>query len=322
MMLSALIALPFLFVAPQGDEAPKPLPAPARQQAPEYMKALQAAGKAYQAKQYQEAADGYEKALKTEGLPDRMKAGVNYSLGRAYAMAGQKDKAVAAIIGAIDAGFYDFDAIADDKDVASVAKDAKIAEAMKRNQAKKDAADAEMAKKNEEMRKQFDEQMKEKKAELLEKLKDEKGAGFDFKFDVKGVDGKPLSSKIHEGKVAVVDIWGTWCPPCRLEIPNFVELVKKHKNDAFVMVGLNDEHTNDHINGDAEVEKVKKFAQKNGITYALGMINPDTFKQVPGFQGYPTTLFIDKKGKVRLVEVGYSSLDNIDVIVSALLAEK
>lgn len=321
MMFSALLALPFLMMSPQ-DEAPKPLAPASRPAMPEWRKTLMAADKAYGEKKYKEAAEGYEKAVGMVELPAPNKSRVYYGLGRAFAMAGEKDKAVTAIVNAIDGGFFDFDGLADDTDLTTVARDAKIADAMKRNQAKKDANDAEVKKQMESARKSMDERAKEQKDELLEKLKDEKGAGFEFKFDLKGVDGKPISSKIHEGKVAVIDIWGTWCPPCRMEIPNFVELVKKHKNDAFVMIGLNDESTREHKNGDAEAAKVKKFAAKNGIEYPLALIDEATIKQVPGFQGYPTTLFVDKKGKVRLVEVGYSSLDNIDAIVSALLAEK
>ncbi|MBI3818026.1 MAG: redoxin domain-containing protein [Planctomycetes bacterium] len=322
MFLSVIVVIPIFWQASQGA-APKGLPAPQSKPAtPEWYKGLIDAGKAYYEKRYSDAAAGYAKVLAAPELPPQRKSNIYYSLGRSEAMAGNKENAVAALVNAIDNGFYDFDGLADDKDTASVANDSKIADAMKRNQSKKDAADAEAKKKTDSMRAQWDKQIRDKKTELLEKLKDEKGAGFDFKLEATGIDGKPMNSKLYEGKVAIIHIWGTWQFPCVVGIPNFVELVNKHKNDAFVMIGLNDEHSIDHINGAAEAAKVKKFATKNNIQFPLGLVTPEIFKQVPGTQSYPMTMYIDKKGKVRLIDVGYSSFENIDAIVTALLSER
>src|SRR5262249_29822469 len=47
---------------------------------------------------------------------------------------------------------------------------------------------------------------------------------FEFDFDLKDVNGQKLSKADFAGKVLIVDIWGTWCPPCRMEIPHFLEL--------------------------------------------------------------------------------------------------
>lgn len=308
------------------DEAPKPLPKPAAQaprgEAPAWMKSFQTAQKLYSEKKYAEAAAEYEKVAAEPSLPANRKSMVAYGIARAYAKADNKTKATEALVKAIDGGMYDFDAIAEDPDLGAIPKEAAVAEAMKRNMKKKDEADAKAKAEMEKARADMDKRMEEKKGELIEKLKDPKGAGFEFTFNLKGLDGKEVSSKSIEGKVAIVDIWGTWCPPCRLEIPNFVELVKRKKGADFVMIGLNDENTRDHKNGEKEAEKVRKFAQKNDIAYPLAMIDPETFGKVPEFQGYPTTLFIDRKGVVRLVEVGYTSLANMEAVVDALLAEK
>ncbi|HKE01898.1 MAG TPA: TlpA disulfide reductase family protein, partial [Planctomycetota bacterium] len=127
--------------------------------------------------------------------------------------------------------------------------------------------------------------------------------------------------KSLEGKVAIVDIWGTWCPPCRLEIPHLVELSKKHASDPFVIVGLGDEDRKQNKDFDKEAKKEAAFAKENGMNYTLALIDTPTLKQVPKFSGYPTTLFIDKTGKVRLVEIGYKPLDYLDGVVAALLKE-
>lgn len=235
-------------------------------------------------------------------------------IGREHFLAGSKAKAGEFVAKGIDAGFYNYEAIQADKEFGGVFEESAVKDAVKRNTTKKDAFDAEVKKKKEEASKKWRE-------ELKSKLEDPNGAGFDFTFNLKDLDGKPVSSEMIKGKVAIVDIWGTWCPPCRMEIPHFIDLVKKYNKGDFVMIGLNDEHTNDHVNGEKEAEKARKFAKENGINYTLALIDPATFNQVPDFQGYPTTLFIDKKGKVRFLEIGYSPLENLDAVVTALLAE-
>jgi thiol-disulfide isomerase/thioredoxin len=325
--LAALVASAFLltgakvaFAAPQDEPAPAKKPA-ARPAQPEWQKAYMAANQALEKKDYETAITEFEKVLGDSETVEGAKPSVAYNIGCCNAMLGKKDKAVEYVVKAIDLGFYDFDHINGDDDLKSVRGDAKIAEAMKRNQAKKDAKDAEAKKGMDETRKKWDEMMNPKLPDALEKVKDPAGAGFDFTFDLKTLDGKPISSKSIAGKVAIVDIWGTWCPPCRMEIPNFVELMKRHKSDDFVLIGLNDEDRKQNVDAEKSAKLASDFAKKNGITYPLALIDTKTIKQVPKFSGYPTTLFIDRTGKVRLVEVGYHPADYMDGIVKELLAE-
>src|SRR5262245_51014001 len=289
---------------------------------------LQKGAELYQKKDWDGSIAAFQKVLDSKDAPDQAKASAAYNTGCDHALAGRKDQAVEFVVKSIDLGYLDFDHIRTDEDLTSVINDPKIADAMKRNQAKKDAADAEAKKQEAEAKKQMEEVRKAKDPEYmkelpaaLEKLKDKAGPGFNFTFDLKTLDGKPLTSKALLGKVVVVDIWGTWCPPCRLEIPNFITVVDRHKNDAFAMVGLNDEDRGQKVDRNAAAQRTKAYAEKNGINYTLGLIDTKTIKQVPGFQGYPTTIFLDRTGKVRMVEVGYKPADYIDAIVKALLAE-
>jgi thiol-disulfide isomerase/thioredoxin len=289
---------------------------------------LQKGAELYQKKDWDGSIAAFQKVLDSKDAPDNFKASAAYNIGCDHALAGRNDKAVEYVVKAIDLGFFEWDHLRVDEDLKSVVNDPKIADAMKRNQAKKDAADAEQKKLEAEQKKMMEERRKSMDVELmkelpaaLEKLKDKNGPGFNFTFDLKTLDGKPLTSKGLAGKVAVVDIWGTWCPPCKLEIANFVSVVDRHKNDPFAMVGLNDEDKQQNVDANAAAERVKAFAEKNGINYTLGLIDTKTIKQVPGFQGYPTTIFLDRTGKVRMLEVGYKPAEYIDAIVKALLAE-
>jgi len=151
--------------------------------------------------------------------------------------------------------------------------------------------------------------------EALENLA--KFESFPFDFALTDLEGKERKLADYKGKVLIVDIWGTWCPPCRMEIPHFIELHKKHKEQGLEIVGINYEE------GSPEEIKdvIKKFIEENGMTYTCVIGDDATRDRVPNFEGFPTTLFIDRTGKVRFKEVGYRPLAALEAVVSTLLAE-
>ncbi len=145
-----------------------------------------------------------------------------------------------------------------------------------------------------------------------------KNESFPFDFDLKDVDGKPVKLADFKGKVTIVDVWGTWCPPCRKEVPHFVDLAAKYDAKGLKIVGINC----DEEGTPAEVKKtIKDFIAAAKIPYPCVLDDDKTKTKIPGFQGYPTTLFLDRTGKVRLVLVGYTAMNRLDAIVAALLAE-
>jgi thiol-disulfide isomerase/thioredoxin len=141
---------------------------------------------------------------------------------------------------------------------------------------------------------------------------------FPFEFDLPNLDGKQVSSKDYLGKVIIVDFWGTWCGPCVAEIPHFVKLHQKHRDQGFDMVGINYE------NGASSEEKIKvirDFKAISNVSYECLLGDSATSNQVPGFGAFPTTLFIDRQGKVRAKLVGGQSYEVLEGIVEVLLAE-
>lgn len=140
---------------------------------------------------------------------------------------------------------------------------------------------------------------------------------FEFDFDLTDIEGAPIAIADLKGKIAVIDIWGTWCPPCREEIPHFIALQKKYRDAGVEIVGLNFER----VPATEALQKVRDFHQKNRMNYRCALITKDIPQQVPGFRGYPTTLFCDRTGKVRAMTVGAETLETLDLIVSRLLDE-
>ncbi len=148
---------------------------------------------------------------------------------------------------------------------------------------------------------------------------------FEFTFDVKDVAGKRISKADFLGKVLVVDIWGTWCPPCKKEIPHFIALREKFRKQGLEIVGLNSEGDDDDVSDKTikETSKmVRDFLKENKIPYSCALLTGTIAKQVPELEGFPTTLFFDRTGKLRLKAVGYHDLATLEVVVEELLKEK
>jgi thiol-disulfide isomerase/thioredoxin len=141
---------------------------------------------------------------------------------------------------------------------------------------------------------------------------------FPFDFTLTDVAGMPVSLAALKGKVCIVDLWGTWCPPCREEIPSFIKLQQKFAAAGFQMIGLNEERGG---SDEDKTAKVTEFIAQSGINYPCALITDEVRAQVPDLQGYPTTLFIDRSGKVRLMAVGMHEYAYLEAVVEMLLNE-
>jgi thiol-disulfide isomerase/thioredoxin len=142
-----------------------------------------------------------------------------------------------------------------------------------------------------------------------------------FGFNLKGLDDKPLSLDEYKGKVVLVDFWGTWCEPCRKALPGLAQLHYKHRRRGFDVVGL----TYEPGAPDPETARkyVQQFVQQSGIPYRCAMGDEATQKKIPNFKGFPTTLLIDRAGKVRVLitENSEDALPALDDAIEVLLAE-
>ncbi len=140
---------------------------------------------------------------------------------------------------------------------------------------------------------------------------------FPFDFELPNLDGETVTKADYEGKVLIVDIWGIWCPPCRMEIPHFVELHEKYKDQGFDIVGINYEGVPD----EQAIPKIRDFIKKYDMPYMCVLGDRATQMQVPNFRGYPTTLFLDRQGNVRKVFVGYREMEVLDETIAELIGE-
>ena len=140
---------------------------------------------------------------------------------------------------------------------------------------------------------------------------------FPFDFSLTDVTGQPLRLADYGGQVVVVDFWGTWCPPCRAGVPLFIRLQETYGPQGVQVIGLNYER------GDAQsdAQTVREFIAKTGINYPCAIGTEEIREQVPDFEGFPTTVFIDKRGKARVKTVGFHDYEYLESVVKALLSE-
>lgn len=115
-------------------------------------------------------------------------------------------------------------------------------------------------------------------------------------WSLKDVDGKTVSSDQFKGKVVVVDFWATWCPPCRDEIPGYIELQEQYGKDGVEIIGISLDRKGPAV--------VKPFMDKFGINYTVVMGNEETVSAFGGFRGIPTTFIIDREGNIRDKKTG------------------
>jgi len=158
------------------------------------------------------------------------------------------------------------------------------------------------------------------RAQLVEQARQKMASfpSYPFGFELAAVRiDKPVQLSDYEGKVLIVDFWGTWCPPCRDEIPHFVRLAKTYDKSELEIVGLAYEKGEP----DAIKPRLAKFLKANQINYRCLIGTEEVQNQVPQFPGFPTTLFIDHNQRVRMQLVGYHSYDQLEAYAKVLLEE-
>ena len=149
-------------------------------------------------------------------------------------------------------------------------------------------------------------------------------------FTLTGLDGGRVSDSDprFEGKVVLIDIWGTWCPPCILEIPYLIALHDKYHEQGLEIVAVEFDL---RLLGteDERRDAMKEFIQRTGINYSviLGGEAADVqqvFPALRNFKGFPSAVYIGRDGLVRRVEWGFVEADapGREELITALLKEE
>lgn len=120
-------------------------------------------------------------------------------------------------------------------------------------------------------------------------------------FTVTMNDGKSIKLSALRGKPVFLNFWATWCPPCRMEMPDIQKISTEDHNVQIVALNLKESPTT-----------VRSFLTKNGYTYPVGFDTNGSIADLYGVSGIPTSYAIDAKGIIRFRQEGvliYSQLN-------------
>ncbi len=115
-------------------------------------------------------------------------------------------------------------------------------------------------------------------------------------FTLKDANGKSVKLSDYKGKVVLLNFWATWCGPCKIEIPWFIEFEQTYKDRGFSVLGVSLD--------DDGWEAVKPYLENRKVNYRVLLGNDDVGNQYGGIESLPTTFLIDREGRIATSHIG------------------
>ncbi|MBT1705362.1 TlpA family protein disulfide reductase [Chryseosolibacter indicus] len=122
---------------------------------------------------------------------------------------------------------------------------------------------------------------------------------FDYNFELRDLKGNIIEATTLKDKVVFINLWATWCGPCRAEMPSIQELYNKVDSSKILFVMLS-------LDKPQNIEKVKQFVADKEFTFPVYMPNGSLPKQL-NVSSIPTTFVIGKDGKIKMQKTGVAS---------------
>lgn len=141
---------------------------------------------------------------------------------------------------------------------------------------------------------------------------DPKAKRANLNFTLKDLDGKTVNLNDYKGKVILLDFWATWCAPCKIEIPGFIELYTKYRAQGLQVLGFA---------VDEPVSKVKSYSAQMKMNYPvlIGEGREDVQEAFGPLIGLPTTFIIDREGRICQSHSGLTPKSTFEKAIKALL---
>ena len=133
-------------------------------------------------------------------------------------------------------------------------------------------------------------------------------------FSLKTLDGGSVTQDDMRGKVVLVNFWASWCGPCRTEMPSFQRVYQERKDQGLVVLGV--------WTDDTDAFAMREFLRDAAITYPVVIGGKDAERTFGGVFGLPTSLFIDRGGRIRQRVVGVVAEQTLRMQLDTLLAER
>ncbi len=118
-------------------------------------------------------------------------------------------------------------------------------------------------------------------------------------FTLKDAMGRPVKLSDYKGKVVLLNFWATWCGPCKIEIPWFIEFEQTFKDKGFAVLGVSMDEEGWDI--------VKPYLEKSKINYRVLIGDDMTAQNYGGVDSLPTSFLLDKEGRIAATHIGLVS---------------
>ncbi len=129
-------------------------------------------------------------------------------------------------------------------------------------------------------------------------------------FTLQTLDGESVSLSDYRGKLVMINFWASWCPPCNSEMPDLQSYYEQHKDEDFIILGVNYQDTPD---------KVQAFVEKYSVTFPILLDSDGRVADLFGVQGLPTSFFVDKEGNVLGYQPGPVTKEMLEDGITPLL---
>lgn len=132
------------------------------------------------------------------------------------------------------------------------------------------------------------------------------------KLTLEDLSGNPVSLDDQRGSVVLVNLWATWCPPCREEMPALQAFYEKYKSHGFVLIALNQEEA---------LEIVAPFVEEFRLTFPVWLDLESKAQREFNTMNLPSSYVMDRNGRVRLMWIGGISAKNLEKFVPEIILE-